>query len=114
MNVGPMGGVAGSAAGAPLSQTAGSETERTQKDSAARQRQAEGELKAEKAAGIGQTEEDQGPSERDADGRRFWELPQDEDKEKETVEGQIEAAGEPTRQAKDPTGDSGNALDLTG
>ena len=73
MNVGPMSGVVGSAAGAPLSQTAGSETERAQKDSSAHQRQVEKDKKAADAAGIGQTEEDQGTSERDADGRRFWE-----------------------------------------
>ncbi len=112
MNVGAMGGVLGSAAGAPLSKTAGSETERAQKDASARQREVDSDQKAEKASGIGQTEGDQGPSERDADGRRFWEAPQD--KEKEAVEGQSTAEDEPQRQAKDPTGNSGNSLDLTG
>lgn len=112
MNVGPASGIIGSAAGAPLSQTAGSETERTQKDASARQRQVEGEQKAEKAAGIGQTEEDQGVAERDADGRRFWEA--SESAEGESAEEQSAGGSEPTRQAKDPTGSSGNSLDLTG
>ena len=60
-----------SAAGAPLSQTAGSETERAQKESLAQQRQVGRDQKAEQAAGIGQTEQDQESSERDADGRRL-------------------------------------------
>jgi hypothetical protein len=108
MNVGSMGGVVGSAAGAPLSQTSGSETERTQKDSAASGRQAVHEKKAADAAGIGTTEQDQETSERDADGRRFWE---------DTAEKKPDEADDPNappRQAKDPTGESGNSLDLTG
>jgi len=108
MNVGALGGVVGSAAGAPLSQTSGSDTERTQKDASASQRQVEGEKKAESAAGIGQTEEDQGTSDRDADGRRLWENQSSEENKSE------DSNSEPPRQAKDPTGNSGNALDLTG
>jgi hypothetical protein len=103
-----MQGVLGSAAGAPLSQTAGSETERSQRDASATQRQADNLSKAEKAAGIGQAEGDEGPSERDADGRRLWEA--------ETARGekQAQAESEPARQAKDPSGQSGGELDLTG
>ena len=108
MNVGPMSGVVGSAAGAPLSQTAGSETERAQKDSSAHQRQVETDKKAADAAGVGQTEEDQGTAERDADGRRFWEGDQ------QPTPDQAGEETEATRQAKDPTGSSGNSLDLTG
>jgi hypothetical protein len=109
MNVGAATGLLGSAAGAPLSQTAGAETERTQKDSTARERAVDGQQKSEKAAGIGTTEEDQQASERDADGRRLWE---------DTGKGKKDAAGaeggEQERRAKDPTGMSGNSLDLTG
>lgn len=110
MSVGPMGGVVGSAAGAPLSQTAGSETERTKREASATQRQVENETKAEQASGIGQTEGDEGPSERDADGRRLWEgdtAPKQQSEEPP-------ADPEPPRQAKDPTGQSGSSLDLTG
>jgi len=110
MNVGAMSGIVGSAAGAPLSQTKGSETERAQKDAVAGQRQADSEKKAEKASGVGETTEDQGVSERDADGRRLWEQAQDE----AAIEAENAAADEPSRQAKDLTGNSGNALDLTG
>ena len=108
MNVVPTTGVVGSAAGAPLSQTSGSETERTQKDSRDSQRQVDNEKKAADAAGIGQTEQDEGTSERDAEGRRFWEAPAGKQSEQE--DGQQTTR----RQAKDPTGDSGNSLDLTG
>ncbi|MGI9429094.1 MAG: hypothetical protein ACR2NM_10575 [Bythopirellula sp.] len=110
MSVGPMGGIVGSAAGAPLSQTAGSETERAKADSSAKQRQVDNDQKAENAAGIGQTESDEGPSERDADGRRLWE---GETPEKNPDEA-ASAEPEPPRQAKDPTGQSGGELDLTG
>jgi hypothetical protein len=110
MSVGPMNGVISSAAGAPLSQTSGSETERAQKDSSARQRQVDSDQKSEKAAGIGQTEEDQGASDRDADGRSFWKTA--EEKKQELADEQ--APDKTPKQAKDPTGNSGGSLDLTG
>ena len=111
MNVGSMTGVANSAAGVPLSQTKGSETERAQKDAVAAKRQADSDQKAEKASGVGATEGDEGVSERDADGRRFWEKNQG----KETLAGDSSTtSGEPLRQAKDLTGNSGKSLDLTG
>jgi hypothetical protein len=109
MSMGPLGGVASSAAGAPLSQTTGSETERLQKGSLAQSRQVEAEQKAELAAGIGQTAEDQQTSERDADGRRLWEGSAKAGQGKNTAEADTAA-----RQSKDATGQSGTKLDLTG
>ena len=110
MNIGAMNGVVGSAAGAPLSQTAGSETEKAKKGTSDSQRQVENDTKAEKAAGIGQTESDQGPAERDADGRKLWEsdLPESQQEQQAVTE------PEPRPQVKDPTGESGSSLDLTG
>jgi hypothetical protein len=108
MNVGATTGPITSAAGAPLSQTAGSETERTQKETAVRERLADGQNKSEKASGIGTTDEDQQTDERDADGRRPWEIAA---KKKPDA---ADSASGPDRRAKDPTGMSGNALDLTG
>ena len=113
MNVGMTSGVLVSAAGVSLSQTAGAEAERAQKDGAAQQRQVDGQEKSEKAAGVGTTDEDQQAGERDADGRRLWES--QEKSKKKPGETDAEAdSGEPQRLAKDPTGMSGNALDLTG
>jgi hypothetical protein len=105
-----LGGIVGSAAGAPLSQTSGNETERAQKEASAQSRQVDADQKAERAAGIGQTDQDQESSERDADGRRLWEEP--------AKRGQVDDEAEPTedspRQSKDATGQCGNQLDLTG
>ncbi len=103
-------GLLGSAAGAPLSQMGGSETERTQKDSLSQHRTVDASQKAELAAGIGQTEHDRESSERDADGRRLWEV---EEKNKEKAHEQ-QAADMVARQSKDATGQSGTKLDLTG
>jgi hypothetical protein len=110
MTMVPIGGMLSSAAGAPLSQTAGSETERAQKESISQQRQLDAATHAEQTAGIGQTEQDQGTSERDADGRRLWEGPVDGTNAKSAAaDAEMES-----RQSKDPTGQSGTKLDLTG
>ncbi|QDT00510.1 hypothetical protein [Adhaeretor mobilis] len=98
-----------SAAGAPLSAKAGS-TERAKQDTAAQQRTIETDLKADDAAGIGHTEEDQPSSERDADGRRLWEGGADE----QSKEVEHTAEEKPDKQAKDTSGEMGNVLDLTG
>jgi hypothetical protein len=106
----PLGGVISSAAGAPLSQTAGNETERTQKDALSALRKVDAEQMAERAAGIGQTNEDQESSERDADGRRPWELPVKRGK----LQTDDPTAGLAARPSKDASGLCGNQLDLTG
>lgn len=110
MSVGPFGGVLGSAAGAPLSQTRGSESERAARESAAQDRRADGEQRSEKAAGVGQTEEDQETSDRDADGRRLWEAPAEGEATSESPDDQQH---QPQR-VKDPKGEAGNTLDLMG
>lgn len=107
MNVVPMGGIISGAAGAPLAQTKGAESERTQRDDVVRERRVTSDQSAEMAAGIGTTDEDQETSERDADGRMFWEHPGEKTSKHEEVA--ISA-----KQSKDPTGESGNSLDLTG
>ena len=110
MTMVPIGGPLTSAAGTALSQTVGSETERTQKDAMSQRRSADADLHAEQTAGIGQTEEGQATSDRDADGRRLWEGPV-EPKKSPNSEAEIEAE---SKQSKDPTGQSGTRLDLTG
>jgi hypothetical protein len=106
MNVVPMGGIISGAAGAPLAQTSGADAERTQRDGVIRERRVTSEQSAEMAAGIGTTDEDQETSERDADGRMFWEQrAQTNGLDEDEVRG---------KQSKDPTGASGNSLDLTG
>jgi hypothetical protein len=59
------------------------------------------------AAGIGQTDgEDHQTADRDADGRRAWEIPP-----QKNAEG--DPADEPP-QVKDPSGQSGGTIDLSG
>jgi len=111
MTMVPIGGMLSSAAGAALSQAAGSETERAQKESSTQQRIASADQKAADSAGIGHTEQDQESSERDADGRRLWEQSPDGKKKTAATEAESEAL---SRQSKDPTGQSGTQLDLTG
>jgi hypothetical protein len=111
MTMVPLGGMLASAAGTALSQTSGSETERAQKESLSEQRITETDQHAERSAGIGQTEQDQATSDRDADGRRLWEKPPGDSTKSDTEEAESELQ---SRQSKDPTGQSGTRLDLTG
>ncbi len=107
MSMGPLGGIAASLAGSALAQTKGSDVERAQHETASQQREVKNDLRAENAAGIGETNgEDHETAERDADGRRPWEEP-------ERRKPPSEAAGSP-RISRDATGNAGNLLDLSG
>lgn len=110
MSIGPTGGIVGSAAGAPLSQTKGSDAERTVEETAQQLRRDKSNESSEKAAGIGKTDEDQEVSDRDADGRRIWEI----DEKAKHEEHEDEEEPQANRQSRDASGDSGNALDLSG
>jgi hypothetical protein len=111
MSVGPLGGLAGTVAGAPLAQTKGAEVERTQQDVRNQHRQVQNDVRAENAAGIGEADgEDHQTGERDADGRRFWE----EAPGRKTA-GPPETQGGPQQpRSKDATGKTGSLLDLSG
>lgn len=110
MSIGPLGGLAGSAAGAPLAQTKGSETERSRQDTGAQQRRVQSDQKAEAASGIGETDgEDHQTADRDADGRRFWEAPPEPNAPEQAA-----GTDDADRRSKDATGQSGQNLDLSG
>lgn len=111
MSIGPTNPVAVSAAGSPLAQTQGADKERAEQTTGVQQRQRDADLKAERAAGIGETDgNDHEAHERDADGRRIWELSHGKQHPDEGGE-----SGEPEApRAKDATGQRGNLLDLTG
>ena len=112
MSVGPLGGIASSAAGSPLAQTKGSDIERAEQDASNQQRRVRNEQKADSAAGIGETDgEDHEPADRDADGRRLWEMPPAGE---ETAADDENGVIDGPRKGVDPTGDSGTQLDLTG
>jgi hypothetical protein len=115
MTMVPLHGTLSSAAGSALSQTAGSETERSQKDAVSQRRAADANEHAEQSAGIGQTEQDQETSERDADGRRLWERPGEQGRKADSDDSKPATGTDvQIRQSKDPTGQSGTKLDLTG
>lgn len=107
MSVGPT-TFAASLAATSLNQARGSETERVQHETAAKERQIEADRKAQNASGIGTAEGDEAAGDRDADGRRLWERPP-------TGNGVAEAdSADESVRVKDPTGQSGSLLDLTG
>jgi len=109
MSMGPLGGIAGSAAGSPLAQTKGSEVERAEQDAGAQKRRVATDEKAEAAAGIGEADgEDHETAERDADGRRLW-----EEISAVKQETSKDADGDDCK-SKDSSGQSGNLLDLSG
>lgn len=107
MSVGPT-TFAASLAATSLNQARGTEAERAQHETAAKERQVASDRKAENAAGIGTTEGDEAAGDRDADGRRLWEkLPAKQE--------QLDPeAGDPSSRTKDPSGESGSLLDLVG
>jgi hypothetical protein len=107
MSIGSL-GIVGSLAGSPLAQKA-PDADKVQKEGTDRTRQTDAEARAESAAGIGQTEEESQASERDADGRRLWET-----QGKKEDEAALEAADGSTLAAKDPSGDRGSLIDISG
>ena len=108
MSVGPMG--LGGAAGSPLSQSQGSDVNKTQQETTDQSRRATSENKAEQASGVGQTEHDEQASDRDADGRRPWEIGA------QSKEGTAEETDEnqQPQQSKDASGTRGGQLDISG
>src|SRR6185437_12526952 len=99
-------GFAGIGPGAILAQPA-ADIDRAEHDSGAQQSQLHSDQKAEQAAGIGQTDgEDHETEDRDADGRRPWELPA---KKKPAEDVLAEPTDLPVH-CKDPSGERGNTL----
>jgi hypothetical protein len=109
MSIGLLSNIGGSAAGTSLAQLRGSDTDRAQQDTTARELRAQSDQKAEVAAGVGQTDgDDHQTAERDADGRQLWNFSRRQD--------QPEADNGSPQQpcGKDASGQSGNVLDLSG
>jgi len=110
MSIGSLGGVPASVAGTSLAQAKGSESERASQDAVSQSRRAASAERAEMASGIGRADgEDHETAERDADGRRLWEEPPGSQAEANPSDPTA-----PPRPGKDPTGQVGTLLDLTG
>jgi hypothetical protein len=109
MSIGFLSNIGGSVAGTSLAQLRGSDVDRAQQETNARELRVQSDEKAELAAGVGQADgEDHQTAERDADGRQFWRL--------RNPQGQPEAGSDSPQdvRSKDPSGQSGNMLDLSG
>ncbi len=110
MSVGPMTGIAAGAAGTPLSQTKGTDLERTGQEVGAAQNAARGQLKAESAAGVGEADGQEHQSDdRDANGRVPWRIRRVA-KDAPADENAPSAPSPP----KDPGRAAGNLLDVSG
>ena len=110
MTVGPL-GFFGSIAATPAAQR-GADNERVQQETVRQHGEAKSDRLAESAAGIGETDGDEhGTNERDADGRRPWEIAPNGKKPDSSAAPTDEL---PLRQSKDVTGTTGVQLDLTG
>ncbi|MEX1039436.1 MAG: hypothetical protein WDZ51_02315 [Pirellulaceae bacterium] len=113
MSIGPGAmGIASSLAASPLAQNSSSEVNRNQQASRDQSRQVESAEKAEKAAGVGDPEESEKTSDRDADGRRAWEKPAGSHDDPSAHDD--DSCGGGGSQSKDPTGQRGGNLDLSG
>src|SRR5436190_8441229 len=110
MSIGPLGGIVGSLAGTPMSQTRGSEQAKAAQDAKAQERRATADAHATDAAGVGRADgEGHESHDRDADGRMPWERPA----ERKGPEVADESPAEDTPAAKDPAGEAGTTLDLS-
>jgi hypothetical protein len=107
MSIGSL-GIVGSLAAAPQTQRA-AEADKSPQTATEQSRTADAGERAELAAGIGQTTEDSGTADRDADGRRLWERPAA--KKQPPIAPPLPPA---TVLGKDPTGSCGGELDLLG
>src|SRR4051812_24182462 len=109
MNIGQI-GIASSAAAMPLAQARSSEVDRTSLESSIRDREVRVDAEAEAAEGIGTTHEEQSAGDRDADGRRAWEI--DNTQEPKKPNDSDNTAN--SHSSKDPTGQAGSQFDLSG
>lgn len=108
MSIGPL-GILSSVSAAP-SQASGAESAKHRGEAAAQARHTQSAQKTEDAAGVGKTDgEEHSANERDADGRRIWEVGPPKSKAAEET-----AEPAPLHVSRDATGQTGNQLDLTG
>ncbi|MEW4453966.1 MULTISPECIES: hypothetical protein [Bremerella] len=115
MSVGPMGAsFASSIAGTDLAQRNSSDVPAAQQATSNHSRKVDSTEKAEKAAGVGDPDESEKVSDRDADGRRAWErVGHPEDESEEEPELHDEATYDASQQ-KDLIDDKGHEIDLSG
>ncbi|MFI4876656.1 MAG: hypothetical protein ACIALR_15000 [Blastopirellula sp. JB062] len=113
MSIGPTGAaIVSSLAASPLAQNASSEVDKNRQETSNQARKVDSDQKAIKAAGVGDPDETQESSDRDADGRRLWEV-QDEANEQLNEYEPADLPPEPPR-GRDASGQKGGMLDVSG
>ena len=110
MSMGPL-GIIGSAAGVPLTQASG---EKDRRAGEAQNQSAVSQTQAGNQAGVGEAEEQGESADRDADGRRLWEGDAGPEDEENAAEDKSAVCEENEPGNKDPTGNCGNQLDISG
>lgn len=108
MNIASLNTFAGTAA-AQASQTASADSDHQLQRAVTRSNATDSLKKTAEAAGIGQTEQEESAGDRDADGRRVWEIPPSQKTQPETPE---ETAAEDS--PPDPLGECGQQIDILG
>ncbi|PQO34394.1 hypothetical protein DTL21_12770 [Bremerella cremea] len=113
MSIGPTGmSFAASVAGSDLAQRNSSDVSQTQQATSNQARVVDSAEKAEKAAGVGDPDESEKISDRDGDGRRAWERPENHSEEADEldVEGEVIHDDRPPKDG----GITGQQLDISG
>jgi hypothetical protein len=108
MSIGSSLGILSSLATTGFAQRA-ADIERVERDTADQARASDSQEKAETAAGVGEPEKESAIGDRDADGRRPWEF-LDHRQHREATD----APPSEEHTARDPHGDAGNLLDISG
>ena len=110
MSIGSL-GLIGSVASGQLQQSRGADSDRATQDARNQSREVDSARQAEAAEGVGEMLQDEGASERDADGRRLWERAA---RRPNAAALSDVIPSRDTPQSVDPTGVAGANLDLTG
>lgn len=111
MSITPAFGIAQSFATSSLALAKGADADRAASEVVEQTTAIEANEKSDNTAGLGEAEEQSGAGERDADGRRMWELP---GKRSEQEEAAAAVAASATASVKDASGQRGTKLDISG
>jgi len=109
MSIGSSLGILSSLATTSFAQRA-ADVERVERETVDQSRSADSKTKAETAAGIGEPEKESAVGDRDADGRRPWEFPD----HRRPADDAVAATASDEPAARDPHGEAGNLLDISG
>lgn len=113
MSLVPISNVVNIVAGTAIAQTRG-DADRAQHDLTNQQRVVQSGARSEAAAGIDETNGDKSTHERDADGRLPYQRPNQPADQPIPSSSDAPAASQPLLQVQDPTGETGNELDVLG